>query len=221
MQVCRAHEAAIQQRLEITGNSPEIGVTSACKAKRQHRQPPNKNPLQRNALHNCGRCGKPRHKELNQCPALNRSCNKCHKVGHFAMQCRTTSANINQLPGEQPDKQSETEDNHLFSIHAMQGLGKAPKVSELVQGRNGSAQSKILPDSGADISAAHETILIKLGEHIDNLLPSRDNHAYSVDGSALKPIGQLHVTITLVGTSVSTIPCTIFQIFLVACSSGD
>ena len=126
------------------------------------------------------------------------------------MQCRTTSAHINQLPGEQPDKQSETEDNHLFSIRAMQGLGKASKVSVLVQGRNGSAQLKSLPDSGADISAADKTILIKLGEHVDNLLPSRENHAYSVD--AWKLIGQLHVTI----------PCTFFQQFLVACSSsGD
>ena len=202
IQVCRAHEAAKQQRLEITGNSPEIGVTSAYKAKRQQRQPPKQNPLQRNTLRNCGRCGKPRHKELNQCPALNRSCNKCHKVGHFAMQCRTTSAHINQLPGDQPDEQSETKDNHLFSVHAMQGLGKAPKVSVLVQGRNGSAQLKILPDSGADISAADETILIKLGEHIDNLLPSRENHAYSVDGSALKSIGLLHVTITLGDVSI-------------------
>ena len=163
MQVCRAHEAAKQLRLEITGNSPEIGVTSAYKAKRQRRQPPKQNPLHRNTLRNCGRCGKPRHKELNQCPALNRSCIKCHKVGHFAMQCRTTSAHINQLPGNQPDEQSESKDNYLFSIHAMQGLGKEPKVSVLVQGRNGSAQLKILPDSGADISAADETILIKLG----------------------------------------------------------
>ena len=95
-----------------------------------------------------------------------------------------------------------TKDSHLFSIHAMQGLGKAPKVIVLNQGRNGSAQLQILPDSGADISAADETILIKLGEHIDNLLPSRENHAYSVDGSALKPIGQLHVTITLGDVSI-------------------
>ena len=42
MQVCRAHEAAKQQRLEITGNSPEIGVTSAYKAKRQQRSRLNK-----------------------------------------------------------------------------------------------------------------------------------------------------------------------------------
>ena len=118
------------------------------------------------------------------------------------MQCRTTSAHIIQLPGDQPDEQSETEDNHQFSIYAMQGLGKAPKVSVLVQGRSGSAQLKIFPDSGTDISAADETILIKLGEHIDNLLPSRENYAYSVDGSALKPIGQLHVTITLGDVSI-------------------
>ena len=42
MQVCRAHEAAKQKRLEITGNSPEIGVTSAYKAKRQQRSRLNK-----------------------------------------------------------------------------------------------------------------------------------------------------------------------------------
>ena len=96
------------------------------------------------------------------------------------MQCRTTSAHINQLPGDQPDEHSETEDNHLFSIHAMQGLGKAPKVGVLVQGRNGSAQLKILPDSGADISAADETILIKLGEHIAVVLNQGCPHPQAV-----------------------------------------
>ena len=43
---------------------------------------------------------------------------------------------------------------------------------------------------------------VKKHWHIDSLLPSKENHAYSVDGSALKPTGQLHVTITLGDVSI-------------------
>ena len=65
----------------------------------------------------------------------------------------------------------------------MRGLGQAPKVRVRLQGQNGSADLSVLPDTGADIS--------------ENLLPSDRSQAYSVDGSTLRPIGQMTVKITL------------------------
>ena len=93
---------------------------------------------------------------------------------------------MNELPARQDESHNEydEDENKLWSIHSMQKLGKAPKVNVLVKGYNGSAQLSVLPDSGADISAADETILVKLGENVDNLLPSNQK-AYSVDGSSL------------------------------------
>lgn len=35
----------------------------------------------------CGRCGRTHKRD--QCPAKDKECNKCHKIGHFAAQCRT------------------------------------------------------------------------------------------------------------------------------------
>ena len=35
----------------------------------------------------CGRCGRTHKRD--QCPAKDKECNKCHKIGHFAAKCRT------------------------------------------------------------------------------------------------------------------------------------
>lgn len=40
-----------------------------------------------NEKKNCGRCGR-RHAR-DKCPAKDRECNKCHKIGHFANKCKT------------------------------------------------------------------------------------------------------------------------------------
>ena len=54
----------------------------------------------------------------------------------------------------------------------MRGLSQATKVRVRVQGLNRSADLSILPNSGADISAADLSIVSKLGKHIENLLLS-------------------------------------------------
>ena len=79
----------------------------------------------------------------------------------------------------------------------MQGLNKAPKISLFVEGHSVSAQLNVLPDSGANISAADEFVLTKLGEHIDNLLPPNQHQEYSIGGSILQLIGQTNFKITL------------------------
>ena len=58
----------------------------------------------------------------------------------------------------------------------------------------------VLPDSGADITAAGVHILAQLGEHLGNLLPSTHKTAYSVDGSTLQSLGQMTIQITVTDT---------------------
>ena len=48
----------------------------------------------------------------------------------------------------------------------------APKLKIDTTTLNGATTTAVLPDSGADISAAGTSILSQLNEHIDNLLPS-------------------------------------------------
>lgn len=45
----------------------------------------------------CGRCGHLVHKDKNKCPAWNKTCNKCGKIGHFAVKCRSLPANDKTL----------------------------------------------------------------------------------------------------------------------------
>ena len=54
----------------------------------------------------------------------------------------------------------------------------------------------MLPDSGADISAAGREFLVHLSEHVDNL-PSSDIMPQAVNGTTMKLLGKLPVTLCL------------------------
>ena len=65
---------------------------------------------------------------------------------------------------------------------------------------SGIRRVEILPDSGADISATRQGILSMLGQHVDNLLPSKISPR-AVNGSHMTPIRKLPVRIQLEGRS--------------------
>ena len=54
----------------------------------------------------------------------------------------------------------------------------------------------MLPDSGADISAAGQEILYHLGHHVNNLLPSGISPR-AVNGTTMTPLGKIPVTLQL------------------------
>ena len=85
---------------------------------------------------------------------------------------------------------------------------RASTVQVLVSGLNGSSKMVALPDSGADLTAADIEMLPRLGENVENLLKPSNKQTSAIDGSHLKAIGQLPVTITLGKTSVEDCsPC--------------
>ena len=63
---------------------------------------------------------------------------------------------------------------------------------------HGSCQTQVLPDSGADISAAGEHILSRLNEHRDNLLPSEFS-PHAANGQQMKSIGKMCVQFRIAG----------------------
>ena len=142
----------------------------------------------------CGRYGNAHGKHPENCPAFNKTCNKCKKPGHFASHCHTKNPRINEL--QQPNDNALTH-KQLFAIYAMQGVRRTPTVDVLVQGPNGSKNLTVLPDSGADITAADVKTLTQIGEDVNNLLPPRKEPAVSVDGSAMHSLGQMTVKIIL------------------------
>ena len=198
IQICRAHESAKNQREEIKGSRAALNVTSAYKAKKKSTNRDRPMAARKQLTHEqqrtCGRCGSAHGNLPQNCPAFNKTCNKCHKLGHFASLCRTKNLRMNEL--RQPNQDTSTT-KQLFAIYAMQGVERTPTVDVLVQGPNGFKNLTVLPDSGADITAADVKTLQQIGEDVNNLLPSRNKPAFSVDGSALHSLGQMTVTITL------------------------
>ena len=72
----------------------------------------------------------------------------------------------------------------------------APTIVLQVTSSTGTHHLDVLPDSGADISAAGQKVLEILGQHVDNILPS-DIYPRTVNGLNMTPLGRLPVTITL------------------------
>ncbi len=54
----------------------------------------------------------------------------------------------------------------------------------------------VLPDSGADISAAGQAIVGIQGHRLDNLTPSEISQS-AANGACMKPLGKIPVTIRL------------------------
>ena len=84
----------------------------------------------------------------------------------------------------------------LSNIRRVAPTDSAPLITIHVSSLNGSTSVKVLPDSGADISAAGKEILHYLNENVDNLLPSQIIPR-AVNGAKMNPIGKLPVTLQL------------------------
>ncbi len=85
---------------------------------------------------------------------------------------------------------------HMSNIRDRATIDPAPTITIHVSSPNGFADIEILPDSGADISAAGNEVLRYLGEHLSNLLPSKIDPR-AVNGSKMLSIGKIPVTFQL------------------------
>ena len=75
----------------------------------------------------------------------------------------------------------------------------APTITVCVSSSTSSHYIDVLPDSGADISAAGQEMLHALGHHIDNSLPSTISPRI-VNGSSMAALGKIPIT-TQLGTT--------------------
>ena len=75
----------------------------------------------------------------------------------------------------------------------------APTILIKLTSLNRSCHTDVLPDSGADISAAGELLLHLLNDHVYNLLPS-DIIPHTANGRKMYPLGYLPVTFAIGST---------------------
>ncbi len=165
-------------------------------------------PASTQPLGTCNGCGKAVHLEGRRkaCPAYQAVCSNCGKLGHYSTVCRQKPSNqftsgfrkaprALSIQSEGP-QQTEEDNAHHPGMMSLNHSVPAPTLPVHIQGLNGEAVVEVLPDSGADISAAGIEFLSQINEHVLNLLPS-DVKPRAVNGSTLSPLGCLKVLISV------------------------
>ena len=180
-------EAAKRQRANIMDDAQSIATLQKPYSRKKASTP----------LSECPGCGsKPHLRDRTQCPAYGQTCHNCHKIGHYARVCRAkpvrhddslSPPSVNTIRIKQPT---------LFNIHHIATTVPALLITIHISSLNGSSDIEVLPDSGADISAAGKEALSYLNEHIHNLLPSRVTPS-TVSGAKMHPLGKLPVKLRL------------------------
>ena len=95
-----------------------------------------------------------------------------------------------------PDQDERLPQINLSRVINSPAFEPAPTIQVHMSALNGHATVQALPDSGADISVAGNTLLQHLHEHAGNLLPSNITPR-TVNGTKMHPIGKLPVTLSL------------------------
>ena len=179
---CQAQEAAKKQRAKL--RNPESIAA--------FRKPQNQKSY--SSTSTCQGCGAVSHPAgRTQYPAYSQMCFNCQKVGHFAKVCwskpsrqhtpftnteqRTPHAGHHSLSAITDDPTHPTLDN----IQHVASSEPAPLVNLDVISANGSCNTKALPDSGADISAAGKAILSTLNQWINTLLLQQSSPKQSME----------------------------------------
>ena len=101
-----------------------------------------------------------------------------------------------RLPHPPVTTNVEQHQSHLSTIKQLSTTDPAPTISIQLSSLNSSCHTEVLPDSGADISAAGEQLLHLLNDHVHNLLPS-EIIPQTVNWQKMYPLGYLPVTFTI------------------------
>ena len=162
---------------------------------------------QQRKSHACSGCGRALHKGGRiHCSAYDKVLSCCHKVGHFARVCMVKQRSYQHLPlndSSQPTANAirlQSPQGDHIQLYNVIGNKADPALTITVQVTSSAraASVTVLPDSGADISAAGQAFVGILGRHLDNLAPSEINHR-AVNGDCMRPVGKITVTINLQG----------------------
>ena len=130
----------------------------------------------------CSACGRTPHTK-NPCPALGRTCGRCHQKGHFASMC--------------PQTPQRTVSNvaHLSLSRASAGPS-AGCISVATQLRHASTPCPLtwLPDTGSNVNAIGLRHLSALGGAPADLSQDVDT-VYTADGRSLSSLGKVSATL--------------------------
>ena len=104
----------------------------------------------------CYRCGNsPTHKR-EECPAINATCLKCKKRGHYASKCKSKI-----VRSVDEEIQSGTSDEDCYFLGAVEGDKSQAKWS--VNLSLGKANTRFKIDTGADVTVIPESLYLQTG----------------------------------------------------------
>ena len=151
----------------------------------------------------CSGCGGAWHKGGHQqCPAYDRTCTMLSKRGHFSKVCcsKTTQQEPAQASANAIHVDPQQNIQEQVRVYAMSQIRKepAPTIEVQVSSSMDKKNIMVLPDSGAEITAAGKDILEYLDHHPHNLLLST-TMPRTVNESSMLPIGKIPITIHLEG----------------------
>ena len=145
-------ESASKNIEKIDTKHDEINAMKTYKAKSNTSQADD-------MVKDCYKCGW-NHPKL-RCPAFNRECTVCKKVGHFAKKCKS-KRHIKTLEDSENDDSLLQISKEINKLNLSKDDPRAPLITIKCTGKK-TADIQMLPDTGADICAAGNEFRHKLG----------------------------------------------------------
>ena len=120
----------------------------------------------------CWFCGYNRHTNRLECPARDKECKICGKIGHFSSVCKKKNFKVNDI---RPETELQEDTNETDFVDFTQVINvsssfmnenRTPKITIKIKTRNGMGTLiKVIPDTGAEISIAGKNLLEKSKVH--------------------------------------------------------
>ena len=160
----RQKEAVQEQQLILKGSSKSNPITlDALKAKgkqlpRKNRMSAGPTPSKIQKPKQCTRCGRGEHSR-EKCPAINATCHKCKRRGHFSSQCFSKSS-VSSVTTE--DSPQETYPDIGLDGAYLDTITSGQQTAWRVKIRVGSQDTTFKIDTGAEVTAVSEESFRKL-----------------------------------------------------------
>ncbi|TRY66507.1 hypothetical protein TCAL_13868 [Tigriopus californicus] len=186
IEICRSHEIANRNQSKLTGNKINK-VQTRGQSMSRGRESSNRG--------SCGSCGGKRYHESEGCPAKDRKCAICQKLGHYAKVCGTKKA-------ERRDGPCKASISTIFvgGVSSPEPICQLKTIEfEFLSPTNGKKITKLRgvpPDSGAAANLIGVNEIGHLAIRQEELI-SRGDVLYGANGGTMNAIGRVSAIVKL------------------------
>ena len=109
----------------------------------------NKGQGQTQGQEKCFNCGKARHKEMQNCPARGKQCNKCGRLNHFSRVCMSKSTE-NSYEYQEQTKSNQGSNKYKYMGRRIVGGLMKVRQTRMVHVKLNGQEVRVVPDTGSD-----------------------------------------------------------------------